>query len=375
MSSRPGRIPLLGWSRNQWEGWLTDRGCSPVHAASLIQGIHRDGEVDPARIGSIPEAVHAALRGQTECLLPEVVESSCARDGTRKWLLRLACGNVIETVLIPAGRRATLCLSSQAGCALGCTFCRTARSGFERNLSAHEIVSQLWLVRHRLQPDIPVTHVVFMGMGEPLANPDAVAAAANLFRDSHAYALGRRQVTVSTAGLVPGIDRLRKAADVSLAVSLHAPDDALRTRLMPVNARYPIDDLLAACRRYAAGRSRKHRIIIEYVLLAGVNDHPECAKALARRLCGLPCKVNLIPFNAFPGSGYAASPESARRRFREILCEEGIVATTRRPRGDDIAAACGQLAGEIGESRESRPWPGRFVPVHGSQPTASGAMA
>lgn len=375
MNSAPGQIPLLGWSRKQWADWLTDRGCSPVHAGSLIRGIHRHGEGDPERIDSIPQTVRSALRGRTECILPDVVESSRARDGTRKWLLRLTCGNVIEMVLIPTRGRATLCLSSQAGCALSCTFCRTARSGFERNLSAHEIVSQLWLVRHRLQPDILVTHVVFMGMGEPLANLDAVAGAADLFRDSHAYSLGRRQVTVSTAGLVPGIDRLRRVADVSLAVSLHAPDDALRTQLMPINARYPIDDLLAACRRYAAGRARKHKIIIEYVLLDGVNDHPECAQALAQRIRGLPCKVNLIPFNAFPGSGYAASPEPVRSRFREILCEEGIVATTRRPRGDDIAAACGQLAGDIQRSHGPRPWIGRAIPVHGSQTAASGAMA
>ncbi len=374
MSSAPGHIPLLGWGRKQWADWLTDRGCSPVHAASLIRGIHRDGDVALERIDSLPRTVRAALYGQLECRLPDVVESRRAEDGTRKWLLRLSCGNVIEMVLIPARGRVTLCLSSQAGCALNCTFCRTARSGFERNLATDEIVAQLWLVRHRLQPDIPVTHAVFMGMGEPLANLDAVAGAADLFRDSHAYALGRRQVTVSTAGLVPGIDRLRQRADVSLAVSLHAPEDDLRTQLMPINARYPIDALLAACWRYAEGRPRKHKIIIEYVLLDGVNDDPECARALVRRLRGLPCTINLIPFNAFPGSGYVASPEPARRRFREILCEAGLVATTRRPRGDDIAAACGQLAGDIQTSRGPRPWTGRAVPVQ-LRPTAAGAMA
>ncbi|MCY4611787.1 MAG: 23S rRNA (adenine(2503)-C(2))-methyltransferase RlmN [Gammaproteobacteria bacterium] len=375
MKPVPGHIPLLGWSRKRWVDWLADQGCSPVHAASLVREIHRHGELSLERMDSIPRHVRAVLFGQTECVLPSIVESSCARDGTRKWLLRLACGDVIETVLIPAAGRATLCLSSQAGCALNCTFCRTARSGFGRNLTAHEIVSQLWLVRHRLQPDIPVTHVVFMGMGEPLANLDAVADAANLFRDSHAYSMGCRQVTVSTAGLVPGIDRLRQVADVSLAVSLHAPDDALRTQLMPINARYPIDDLLAACRRYVDGGSRKRKIIIEYVLLDDVNDSSECARALAKRLRNLPCKVNLIPFNAFPESGYAASPESVRTRFREILCEEGIVATTRRPRGDDIAAACGQLAGDIRRPHEGMPWVDRPVLMHEPLSTAPGAMA
>ena len=375
MKPASGQISLLGWSRKQWEDWLTGQGHSSVHAASLVREIHRHGESSPERMGSVPWHVRAALREQTECRLPDVVESSHAQDGTRKWLLRLDCGDVIETVLIPAAGRATLCLSSQAGCALNCTFCRTARSGFGRNLTAHEIVSQLWLVRHRLQPDIPVTHVVFMGMGEPLANLDAVADAAHLFRDPHAYSMGRRQVTVSTAGLVPGIDRLRQITDVSLAVSLHAPNDALRTQLMPINARYPIDDLLAACRRYADGRSRKHKVIIEYVLLHNVNDSPECARALARRLRGLPCKVNLIPFNAFAESSYATSPESVRNRFREILCGEGVVATTRRPRGNDIAAACGQLAGAIRKPHKGTPGTGRPILMGEPLSAASGVVA
>ena len=375
MNSAPGHISLLGWSRKQWEGWLTDRGCSPVHATSLVRKIHRHDELGLERMDNVPRSVRAALRERTEPMLPSVVEASCARDGTRKWLLRLACGDIIETVLIPTAGRVTLCLSSQAGCALNCTFCRTARSGFGRNLTAQEIVSQLWLVRHRLQPDVPVTHVVFMGMGEPLANLDAVADAAHLFRDDHAYSLGRRQVTVSTAGLVPGIDRLRQIADVSLAVSLHAPGDALRTQLMPINARYPIDSLLAACRRYVDGGSRRHRIIIEYVLLDGVNDSLECAQALAGRLRSLPCKVSLIPFNAFPDSGYAASLEPVRNRFREVLLEEGVVAITRRPRGDDIAAACGQLAGGIRQPCGGMLCVDRPVPMHEVRSTASGAVA
>ena len=375
MKPLSGRIPLLGWSRKQWEDWLANRGCSPAHAIPLIRSIHDRGELSPERMDSVPPRARAALPERTESALPDVIESSRAQDGTRKWLLRLNCGNVIETVLIPAAGRATACLSSQAGYALGCTFCRTARGGFGRNLAAHEIVSQLWLVRHQLQPDTPVTHVVFMGMGEPLANLDAVVGAAQLFRDPHAYSMGRRQVTVSTAGLVPGIDRLRQRADVSLAVSLHAPDDALRARLMPINARYSIDDVLAACRRYAAGRSRRHRIIIEYVLLRDINDSPEHARALSKRLRGLPCKVNLIPFNAFPGSDYAASSESARARFREVLHEAGIVSITRRPRGDDIAAACGQLAGDIREPRAGMPWAGRSVSAREAMPAASGAVA
>ena len=347
MNEASARIPLLGRSRQQWEAWLAERGESTTHAAALLRQIHRHGECRAERMDGLPRRLRLRLRNATECVLPDVVESRRARDGTHKWLLRLACGNVIETVLIPSPARTTLCISSQAGCALGCAFCRTARSGFGRNLAAHEIVAQLWLARHRLRPETPITNVVFMGMGEPLANPEAVLAALALLQDDHAYALGRRRITVSTAGLVPGIDRLRRTAPVSLAVSLHAPDDALRTRLMPINARYPMAELLAACRRYVGGRTRKHTVTIEYALLDGVNDSLAQARALARRLEGLPAKVNLIPFNPFPGSGFAASSAAAQNRFGRILCEAGIVTLTRRPRGDDIAAACGQLAGEI----------------------------
>ena len=307
-------------------------GHSPVHAAALLRNIHTHGETDLQRMENIPRALRAALAGQTECALPEIVSSDRARDGTCKWLLRLACGDVIETVLIPSPGRTSLCVSSQAGCALNCTFCRTARSGFGRNLSSHEIIAQLWLARHRLQPETPVTHVVFMGMGEPLANLDAVTQATCVMRDDFGYAMGRRQVTVSTAGLPGGIDRLRETSDVSLALSLHAPSDALRSKLMPINVRHPINEVLAACRRYARGRSRRHRIIIEYLLLNGVNDSPDCARELTVRLRGLPCMVNLIPFNAFPGSGFTASPEPVRARFRDILQEAGLVAVTRRPR-------------------------------------------
>ncbi len=370
-----GHIDPLGWSRRRWEGWLAERGHSPIHADALIRAIHRHGQLDFERMDDVPRRAREAARARVDLSLPDVVDSRRARDGTRKWLLRLDGGDVIEMVLIPSAGRVTLCLSSQAGCALNCAFCRTARSGFTRNLEMREIVSQLWLARHRLQPDMPVTHVVFMGMGEPLANLDAVVGAIRLFQDPHAHAMGGRQVTVSTAGLVQGMDRLRRLADVGLAVSLHAPDDALRSRLMPINARYPIRDLLDACWRYAEGRSRKRKIIIEYVLLRDVNDSPERARALGERLRGLPCKVNLIPFNVFPGSGYAASPESARARFREILREKGIVATTRRPRGDDIAAACGQLAGGSRIPRPDMAWPRPFISTSERPLATPGAMA
>ncbi len=347
MNTSSSGLHLLEQSREQWQKWLTEQGASAAHATTLLQQIHRHGEWRPEAMKNVPSHVQAALSKTAKWQLPDVVETHHAQDGTCKWLLRLTCGNIIETVLIPSATRNTLCVSSQAGCALGCTFCRTARSGFSRNLAAHEILAQIWLVRHQLQQQTPVTNLVFMGMGEPLANLDAVLAALRVLQDDHAYALGHRRITVSTAGLVPQIERLHKHANVSLAVSLHAADDALRTRLMPINARYPIDALLSACRRYVGAHSRKRTVTIEYALLAGINDSLAQARRLAERLQGLPSKVNLIPFNPFPGSGFAPSSEKVQRRFGEALTQAGIVTLTRRPRGDDIAAACGQLAGVV----------------------------
>jgi 23S rRNA (adenine2503-C2)-methyltransferase len=280
-----------------------------------------------------------------------------AADGTRKWLLDVGAGNAVETVFIPEAGRGTLCVSSQVGCALECTFCSTGRQGFNRNLTTAEIIGQLWYANRALgaikgsgatvgEGERVISNVVLMGMGEPLANFEALVPALRLMLDDHGYGLSRRRVTVSTSGVVPAMDRLREAAPVALAVSLHAPDDPLRDRLVPLNRKYPLRDLMAACRRYLEKAPRDF-ITFEYVLLEGVNDSDAQAHALLKLVRDVPSKFNLIPFNPFPDSGFRRSRPERVRRFQEILLEAGVVATVRKTRGDDIDAACGQLAGQV----------------------------
>jgi 23S rRNA (adenine2503-C2)-methyltransferase len=279
-----------------------------------------------------------------------VRRDTIASDGTRKWLLDVGTNNAIESVFIPETARGTLCISSQAGCALECTFCSTGRQGFNRNLTVAEIIGQLWLANRALGRGVaearPITNVVMMGMGEPLANFDNVVSAMQLMLDDSAYGLSRRRVTLSTSGLVPAIDRLREACPVALAVSLHAPNDDLRNELVPINRKYPIRELLAACVRYIEKAPRDF-VTFEYVMLDGVNDADTHAHELVRVLADVPCKVNLIPFNPFPGAGYTRSSSAAVARFRDILRSAEITATVRKTRGEDIDAACGQLAGEV----------------------------
>lgn len=294
----------------------------------------------------------------TVCIAaPPVVRDTVAADGTRKWLMDVGTGNAIETVFIPEVNRGTLCISSQAGCALECAFCATGRQGFNRNLSAAEIIGQLWWANKTLGSCADreddgkqqrVSNVVMMGMGEPLANFDNVVAAMQLMLDDDAYGLSRRRVTLSTSGLVPAMDRPRDACPVALAVSLHAPNDALRDELVPINRKYPIRELMAACLRYIEKAPRDF-VTFEYVMLAGVNDSEAQARELVKTVAGVPCKINLIPFNPFPGGGYTRSAPEAVARFREVLLRAGLVATTRKTRGDDIAAACGQLAGQVAD--------------------------
>jgi 23S rRNA (adenine2503-C2)-methyltransferase len=280
-----------------------------------------------------------------------------AADGTRKWLLDVGTGNAIETVFIPEPNRGTLCVSSQAGCALACTFCSTGHQGFNRNLGVAEIVGQLWLANRTLARETgeprPVSNVVMMGMGEPLANFDNVVTAMRLMLDDSAYNLSRRRVTLSTSGLVPAIDRLRETCPVSLAVSLHAPNDALRDELVPINRKYPIRELLAACVRYIEKAPRDF-VMFEYVMLDGVNDGAAHARELAAVAKDVPCKINLIPFNPFPGTRYSRSSPEAVARFRDALTNAGLIATVRKTRGDDIAAACGQLAGQVQDRTRRR---------------------
>jgi 23S rRNA (adenine2503-C2)-methyltransferase len=341
---------LLDLDRPGLAGLLTQLGEKPFRADQLLQWLHARGCDDFAAMTNLSKALRERLAQAAEIRAPEVVADRQAADGTRKWLLRLAGGSAVETVYIPETRRGTLCVSSQVGCQLNCSFCQTAQQGFNRNLSTGEILGQMWIASRLLPPhavrEKPITNVVFMGMGEPLLNFDNVVAAIRVLLDDLAYGLSKRRVTVSTAGVVPMIDRLREECPVALAVSLHAPDDALRDQLVPLNRRYPIAELLDACRRYVAGDDRR-RVTFEYTLLAGVNDSPAQAKALARLLARVPAKVNLIPYNPVAGLPYETSPPEAVAKFRDEVLRHGLVATVRKTRGDGIDGACGQLAGKV----------------------------
>ncbi len=353
----PARPNLLDFDRPSLAAFLRQRGEQPYRADQVVQWVYQRGEDDFGAMTNLSRVLRGQLADWLEIRLPEVVADTPSRDGSRKWLLRLADGNCIESVFIPEQDRATLCLSSQVGCALNCDFCATGYQGFNRNLDTGEIVGQLLLAWRALQRPgqgrRPITNVVMMGMGEPLANFDNVVRAMRLMQDDLAFGLSRRRITLSTAGMVPAMDRLKQACDVSLAVSLHAPTDALRDRLVPLNRKYPIAELMAACRRYVAGEARR-RITFEYVMLDGVNDSEAQARQLVALLRPVPAKVNLIPFNPFPGSGYRTSPRVRIDRFREILLGAGILTVTRKTRGDDIDAACGQLAGRFRDRTRRR---------------------
>jgi 23S rRNA (adenine2503-C2)-methyltransferase len=288
---------------------------------------------------------------QLACIqTPKVMREETATDGTRKWLLDVGTGNAVETVFIPEEGRGTLCVSTQAGCALDCAFCSTGKQGFNRNLSTAEIIGQVWWANHELgkneDGNWPVTNVVMMGMGEPLLNFDSTVSALRLMLDDHCYGLSRRRVTVSTSGVVPSMDRLRDECPVALAISLHAPNDELRNVLVPINQKYPLRELMAACLRYLEKAPRDF-VTFEYVMLAGVNDRPQDARELIELVRDVPCKFNLIPFNPFPQAPYRRSDMETVKHFRDILMQADIVTTIRKVRGDDIAAACGQLAGQV----------------------------
>lgn len=350
MSAADNKPNLLGYSRQDLIGFFDAWGERPFRASQITKWIHQRGVIDFDSMTDLSRALRERLVRETEMRLPQVESEQRSTDGTRKWLLRLADGNAIETVFIPEEDRGTLCISSQVGCALDCTFCSTARQGFNRNLGADEIIAQLWIARRALDESPKsrtVTNVVLMGMGEPLLNFEPVVTAIRIMQDDLAYGLGKRRVTLSTSGYVPGLDKLKQAVDVSLAVSLHAPNDALRNRLVPINRKYPIAELLAASRRYLRENDRKQRVTFEYVMLDGVNDSETHARELVALLRDYPAKVNLIPFNPFPGAGYERSSASRIDRFRKILLDSGINTITRKTRGDDIDAACGQLVGRV----------------------------
>ncbi len=340
---------LLGLDAAGLAAFFANIGEKPFRAKQVQRWIHRSGTADFAAMTDIAKSLREKLPTVAVVEGPPVKDDSTAADGTRKWLLDVGAGNGIETVFIPETNRGTLCVSSQAGCALDCKFCSTGKQGFNRNLTTAEIIGQLWHANRALAAapgERAVTNVVMMGMGEPLLNFDAVVPALRMMLDDNAYGLSRRRVTVSTSGIVPLIDRLGEECPVALAVSLHAPNDALRDELMPINRKYPLAELLAACRRYLEHAPRNF-IMFEYVMLAGVNDSDRHADELIDLLSTVPAKVNLIPFNPFPKSGFVRSSPAAIRRFNERLNAGDLLTTTRRTRGDDIDAACGQLAGQV----------------------------
>jgi 23S rRNA (adenine2503-C2)-methyltransferase len=359
---------LLDFDLEGLTAWFTELGEKPFRARQVFHWIHQAGVADFAQMTDIAKSLREKLQQLAVVQAPAINYAHTSADGTRKWLFDVGAGsgaandeawrNGIETVFIPEDDRGTLCVSSQVGCALECTFCSTGRQGFNRNLTVAEIIGQLWVAQHGLKTEPnrttgeiaerPVSNVVMMGMGEPLANFENVVTALGIMLDDHAYGLSRRRVTVSTSGLVPAMDRLAERCPVALAVSLHAPNDALRDQIVPINKKYPLRELMAACRRYLQHAPRDF-ITFEYVMLAGVNDAPEHARQLIELTRDVPCKFNLIPFNPFPDSGYEKPRVEAMRVFREILQEAGYVVTTRKTRGDDIDAACGQLAGKVAD--------------------------
>jgi 23S rRNA (adenine2503-C2)-methyltransferase len=350
-------VNLLEFEKNGFAQFCAEMGEKPFRARQLMRWIHQSGVDNFDAMTDISKPLREHLRIAAEVRAPCVVRDTTAADGTRKWLLDVGTGNAIETVFIPERSRGTLCISSQAGCALECSFCSTGRQGFNRNLTVAEIIGQLWLANRDLGRGItterPISNVVMMGMGEPLANFDNVVAALQLMLDDDAYGLSRRRVTLSTSGLVPAIDRLRDACPVSLAVSLHAPNDALRDELVPINKKYPLKELLAACIRYIEKAPRDF-VTFEYVMLAGVNDSIEHARQLAMRVQSVPCKINLIPFNPFPNSGYQRSDAATIAHFRDELMQAELTVMVRKTRGDDIDAACGQLAGRVQDKTRRR---------------------
>lgn len=375
-ASSPAPIDLLAFTRAELEAWLAEKGEKPFRARQVFRWLHRLGVADFAAMTDVAKGLRAQLAEWARVAPPRVLSDKISEDGTRKWLLDVGGGNAVETVFIPERSRGTLCISTQAGCALECAFCATGKQGFNRNLSTSEIIGQLWLANHVLGPAYEqarleegdwtdngrvVTNVVLMGMGEPLANYEAMVRALKIMLDDFGYGLSRRRVTVSTSGLVPAIDRLRDECPVALAVSLHAPNDALRDRLVPINRKYPLRELLAACERYLAASPRDF-IMFEYVLLEGVNDTLAHADELVALTRGLSCKFNLIPFNPFPGVPFRRPSPARVRAFAERLMAAGRLTTIRKTRGDDVDAACGQLAGQV-QDRSRRTLRGQGVLV------------
>jgi 23S rRNA (adenine2503-C2)-methyltransferase len=359
-NARPEPVNLLGMNREAMEAWFVTLGEKPFRASQIMKWLHQQYVADFSLMSNISKSLQQKLVDDACIQAPDVEVDQLSADGTRKWLLRLKDGNAVETVFIPEDDRGTLCISSQVGCALDCSFCSTARQGFSRNLSVAEILGQVWQAARLLKAEgregRNITNVVLMGMGEPLLNYDNVVNAIDVLLDDFAYGLSKRRVTVSTAGVIPAIDRLGDRLDVQLAISLHAVNNTLRNELVPLNKKYPLEELIPALQRFTDKQAARTRITIEYVMLEGVNDSVKDAQALIKLLKGLSVMVNLIPFNPFPGSGYKTSSPEAVRRFQEKLHQSSITTVIRKTRGEDIDAACGQLVGKVADRsrREQR---------------------
>lgn len=354
-------VNLLGLTQEQLTRFMEELGEKPFRARQLMKWIYHAGISDFAQMTDISAATREKLARVALVEAPQLVSEKISQDGTRKWLLQMGGGNAIETVFIPEEDRGTLCISSQVGCALACTFCSTGRQGFNRNLTTAEIIGQVWWANQALGyaagGERIISNVVLMGMGEPLLNEEAVFNALDILLDDYGYGLSRRRVTLSTSGVLPALRRLQETRPVALAVSLHAPNDELRNVLVPINQKYPLKELMAACADYVHSGPRDF-ITFEYVMLSGINDTEAHARQLVKCVEGVSCKFNLIPFNMFPDSGYQTSTPQAVARFRDVLMKAGFVVTVRKTRGEDIDAACGQLAGQVADrSRRSE----RFV--------------
>ena len=358
-------VNLLDFDAAGLEAFFAEQGEKAFRARQVLRWMHRFGQSDFDAMTDIAKSLREKLQCVATIVPPAIVSDRLSDDGTRKFLFDVGGGNAVETVFIPEDDRGTLCVSTQAGCALDCSFCSTGKQGFNRNLTVAEIIGQLWQANRALGADPAgeriISNVVLMGMGEPLANFENSVTALRLMLDDNAYGLSRRRVTVSTSGLVPVMDRLRDECPVALAVSLHAPNDVLRDELVPINRKYPLHELMAACQRYLEKAPRDF-VTFEYVMLDGVNDSDDHARQLLALTHDVPCKFNLIPFNPFPGSSYRRTPSPRIRRFAEILMNAGVVTTTRKTRGDDIDAACGQLAGQVRD--KTRRASNRVIDIH-----------
>ena len=364
------KVNLLGLTQEEMIDFFAGLGEKPFRASQVMKWIHL-GAVDNFQdMTNLSKALRAKLESTAEIYIPEVVYKKFSKDGTRKWVLKLDHSNSVEAVFIPSDGRGTLCVSSQVGCALDCSFCSTGKQGFQRNLSTAEIIAQVWVANQSFGPrdnrgDRPVTNIVMMGMGEPLLNFDNVVRAMHLMKDDLGYGVSKRRLTLSTSGVVPAMDQMGEEIDVSLAVSLHAPTDELRDQLVPINKKYPLKELLAACTRYLDRYdSNRRRVTMEYVMIDGVNDSPEHAKQLAKLLRNVPSKINLIPFNPFPGSDYRRSPADRVEWFQNFLLKQGYTTTVRSTRGDDIDAACGQLVGKVQDrTRRNSRWREKLIDI------------